>query len=83
MQQMQWRSPTPDQPKLLYLNIGDGWKPYTQFPQYQVPDYRIPGASKGFATMQALLKRGFALLPSGEVMPKSEEEQRWEQRRSA
>lgn len=38
------------------------WKPYTQFAGLAVPDYPIPGASKGFATSQKLLAENWKLL---------------------
>lgn len=38
------------------------WKPYTQFTGLAVPDYPIPGASKGFATSQKLLAENWKLL---------------------
>ncbi|HIK17633.1 MAG TPA: hypothetical protein IGS53_20405 [Leptolyngbyaceae cyanobacterium M33_DOE_097] len=40
------------------------WKPYTAFPHLKVPDYRIPGGSKGWATYQKLFKAGWILVPT-------------------
>jgi hypothetical protein len=66
--QMCWlsKSPNSDDEKILYLQTAPGqpWRPYTAFPQYAVPDYRIPGGSKGWATYQKLLKAGWTLVPS-------------------
>ncbi|MEG4625425.1 hypothetical protein Q5691_14205 [Microcoleus sp. w1-18aA5] len=38
--------------KILHLRTDarQGWRPYTAFPQFAVPDYREPGGSKGWAT---------------------------------
>ena len=49
--------------KILYINTGTGWKPYTHpsFGKLRVPDYEIAGGSKGYATMQKLLKLGFKM----------------------
>ena len=43
------------------------WKPYTSYSQYSVPDYRIPGGSKGWATYQHLRKAGWNLIPTAEA----------------
>jgi hypothetical protein len=55
-----------DGDKILHLQteLGQPWRPYTAFPQYSVPDYRIPKGSKGWATYQKLLKAGWILVPS-------------------
>jgi hypothetical protein len=44
--------PRPDQP----------WQPYTAS-QHAVPDYPVPGGSKGWATYQKLMKAGWSLIP--------------------
>ncbi|BAZ31635.1 hypothetical protein NIES4074_41080 [Cylindrospermum sp. NIES-4074] len=65
--QMCWISKSSgDGEKVLYLQTAPGqpWRPYTTFPQFSVPDYRIPGGSKGWATYQKLLKAGWTLVPS-------------------
>ncbi|QLE59522.1 hypothetical protein [Nostoc sp. TCL26-01] len=65
--QMCWISKTSgDGDKMLYLQTAPSqpWRPYTAFPQYSVPDYPIPGGSKGWATYQKLLKSGWTLVPS-------------------
>ncbi len=55
-----------DGEKILHLQAtpNESWRPYTAFPQYKVPDYDIPGGSKGYATYQKLLKAGWTLVPS-------------------
>ncbi|MCA1990926.1 MAG: hypothetical protein LDL41_02605 [Coleofasciculus sp. S288] len=55
--------------KVLHLRTAPNqpWRPYTAFPQYAVPDYVIPGGSKGWATYQKLRSAGWNLLPSAEV----------------
>jgi hypothetical protein len=66
-QQMCWLSVSGnDGEKILHLQAGPGqpWRPYTAFPQYSVPDYRIAGGSKGWATYQKLLKAGWKIVPS-------------------
>jgi hypothetical protein len=65
--QMCWLSKSSgDGEKILHLQISPGqpWRPYTAFPQFSVPDYQIPGGSKGWATYQKLLKAGWSLVPS-------------------
>ncbi|MBW4614090.1 MAG: hypothetical protein KME21_12600 [Desmonostoc vinosum HA7617-LM4] len=53
-----------DGEKVLHLQSAPGqpWRPYTSFPQFAVPDYPIPGGSKGWATYQKLLKAGWTLV---------------------
>ena len=43
------------------------WKSYTSYYQYAVPDYRVPGGSKGWATYQHLRKAGWNLIPTAEA----------------
>ncbi len=65
--QMCWLSKSGgDDEKILHLQTAPGqpWQPYTAFPQFLVPDYRIPRGSKGWATYQKLLKAGWTLVPS-------------------
>ena len=56
--------------KVLHIKLGEGdqYKPYTVFPGLMQPNFRVPSlnphekpipSSKGFATAQLLLKRGF------------------------
>lgn len=55
-----------DGEKVLHLQTAShkSWRPYTAFPQYAVPDYPIPGGTKGWATYQKLLKAGWTLVAS-------------------
>lgn len=55
-----------DGEKVLHIRLKplDPWKPYTQFPHLSVPDYRIAGGSKGWATYQKLFRAGWSLIPS-------------------
>lgn len=55
-----------DGEKVLHLQTAPNqpWRPYTTFPQYAVPDYAIPGGSKGWATYQKLMKVGWILVSS-------------------
>ena len=67
MRQMCWLSRFGDtEEKVLHLRTAshEAWRPYTAFPQYAVPDYRIPGGSKGWATYQKLRQAGWVLIPS-------------------
>lgn len=43
------------------------WKPYNACYKYSVPDYRIPGGSKGWATYQHLRNAGWNLIPTAEA----------------
>lgn len=70
--QMCWRSKFGGTGELLlHLRFDpyQPWKLYTQFPGLAVPDYRIPGASKGFATSQKLLAAGWTLLSATQAKP--------------
>ncbi|MBD2200010.1 MULTISPECIES: hypothetical protein [Calothrix] len=65
--QMCWLSGLGDDgEKILHLQTAPGqpWRPYTACREYAVPDYKIPGGSKGWATYQKLLKAGWTLIPS-------------------
>ncbi|BAZ41687.1 hypothetical protein NIES4101_76550 [Calothrix sp. NIES-4101] len=52
--------------KILHLQTTpqEPWQPYTAFPQYAIPDYRMAETSKGLATFQKLLKEGWEVVPS-------------------
>ena len=56
--------------KVLHLrtNPSQPWRHYTAFPQYAVPDYKIPKGSKGWSTYQKLLRANWALIPSAQAM---------------
>jgi hypothetical protein len=45
----------------------DAWLPYNMCPQYQVPDYLIPGGSKGWSTYQKLRQAGWTLIPTAQA----------------
>ncbi len=65
--QMCWLSKSDNSgEKILHLQTAPNqpWRPYTAFPQHAVPDYEIPGGSKGWATYQKLLKDGWSLVHS-------------------
>jgi hypothetical protein len=68
--QMSWLAPLGgNEQKILHLreNPLKPWKPYTAFPQYKVPDSRVPGASKGWTTYQKLMKAGWTLIATAEA----------------
>lgn len=70
LREMCWLAPIGSNgAKILHLRMAsnDPWKPYTAFPQFAVPDYQVPGGSKGWATYQKLMKAGWRLLPSSDV----------------
>jgi hypothetical protein len=61
--------------KVLHLQLlpGTGWKPYTQFPHLKKPDHFLRDGfgnqvmlSKGYATMQHLLKLGWTIEKSSD-----------------
>lgn len=55
-----------DGEKVLHLrtNPSKPWQPYTACSENAVPDYKIPGGSKGLATYQKLICKGWTLIPS-------------------
>ncbi len=55
--------------KVLHLRTqpNQPWQPYKAFPAYAVPDYRIPGGSKGWSTYQKLMREGWTLIPTAQV----------------
>jgi hypothetical protein len=58
-----------DGEKILHLRSQPHgpWRPYTACPDYSVPDYKISGGSRGWATYQRLLKAGWTLVPSPSI----------------
>lgn len=68
-----------DGKKILHLRLeaNKPWVPYNLMPNFSVPDYQIPGGSKGWATYQKLLKAGWTLVASpqstdlDQTMPKA------------
>lgn len=65
MNEMCWMSigNLPDREKILHLNINGVWKPYSQT-KVAVADYQIAHGSKGYSTMQKLIKQGWRLVPA-------------------
>lgn len=43
------------------------WKPHTAYPELCVPDYPIPGGSKGWATSQKLLQAEWEIIPTSQA----------------
>lgn len=73
MKKMAWLAAgAGDGEKILHILIDGVWKPYSQCPGLRSPDYFMPlnhGAlSKGFATMQSLLRQGYELVPSSQAI---------------
>ena len=68
--QMCWLLDSQDR-QIIVLHLREyayqPWKPYTSYFQYSVPDYRIPGGSKGWATYQHLRKGGWNLIPTAQA----------------
>lgn len=52
--------------KVLHIRtqLNRPWQPYTACPHFAVPDYNVPGGSKGWATYQKLLRAGWTIVPS-------------------
>jgi hypothetical protein len=57
-----------DGEKILHVRTAPNqpWKPYRSFPG-AVPDYAVPGGSKGWATYQKLLREGWTLIPTAQA----------------
>lgn len=55
--------------KVLHLRTqpNQPWQPYMAFPAYAVPNYRVPGGSKGWSTYQKLMQEGWILIPNAQV----------------
>jgi hypothetical protein len=51
----------------LRLEPHHPWKPHTAYPGLCVPDYPIPGGSKGWATSQKLLQAGWIIIPTNKA----------------
>jgi hypothetical protein len=59
--QMTWRLPGQVEPLLhLRTSILEPWKPYTECPQYMVPDQ--PNLSAGYATFVRLLQQKWQVI---------------------
>jgi hypothetical protein len=61
--QMCWLNSFGSEHKVLHLRLHPNrqWTPYTELAM-SVPDYNIPGGSKGLATYHLLSKAGWELL---------------------
>ena len=58
-------SPIAGEGLILYLKpAGRMWRPYNTYREFAVPDYPIPGGSKGWATYQKLTRSHGVLLPT-------------------
>jgi hypothetical protein len=67
---MAWLSSTfGDSTKILFLQPDptQPFRPYTVFTHLKIPDHRIQGGSKGWATYQKLFKCGWELVASEKV----------------
>ncbi|MBD2080419.1 hypothetical protein [Leptolyngbya sp. FACHB-17] len=68
--QMCWLSSSNYQGQLI-LHLRERsfepWLPYTVCPQHKVPDYLIPGGSKGWSTYQKLRQAGWTLIPTAQA----------------
>jgi hypothetical protein len=62
MKQMSWRGPVGRKELYLKAYAGDTWTHYRKS-KFGVPDYREAKGSLGYATMQALIKRGWSIVP--------------------
>jgi hypothetical protein len=68
--QLCWLSNFSDRGQLsLYLRLEPHhpWKPHTHYPGLCVPDYPMPGGTKGWATSQKLLQAGWEIVPTREA----------------
>jgi hypothetical protein len=67
--QMCWLPGSSGDTKTLHLREQghQGWRPYTTFAQYCVPDLQIRGATKGWTTFQKLRSAGWTLVPTAEA----------------
>jgi hypothetical protein len=54
---------------ILHLRFSphQPWQPYTAFSNYSVPDYKVPGGSRGWATYQKLMRSGWTLVNSSQA----------------
>jgi hypothetical protein len=66
--QMCWLRPFGATAHILHLRVDTTkpWRSYHSFP-FAVPDYRIPGGSKGWATYHSLRQAGWALISTQEA----------------
>lgn len=65
---MAWLEVVGEERKILHIKSDSGaWLPYTAFPLLKRLDCTLPGAIKGYTTMQALLKQGWTIEPTEQV----------------
>jgi hypothetical protein len=62
--QMTWKPNGVVESGKLHLrhNSSEAWRPYTDFPEYVVPDPPALGCSDGYATFLSLLKKQWKLM---------------------
>lgn len=66
---MTWLEPPGGDRKILHLKADSGaWLPYYSFPALRQPDSSRQDESKGYRTMQHLLRSGWSLVPSSEAI---------------
>ena len=60
--QMTWRPEGALSVGVLHLRLSpfEPWRPYTEFPEYAMPD--PPGFSEGYATCMSLLRQQWQLI---------------------
>jgi hypothetical protein len=61
----------------LRLDASKPWRSYHSFP-LAVPDYRIPGGSKGWATYHVLRQAGWTLISTQEASRQITQSAEWE-----
>lgn len=59
-----------DGDKILHLRTkpNQPWQSYTSYPEFAVPDYKIPNGTKGWATYQKLLQEKWTLIPTDRAL---------------
>ncbi|MCU0534371.1 MAG: hypothetical protein MUD14_10815 [Hydrococcus sp. Prado102] len=62
--QMTWKPDGAPESGILHLRhySSESWRPYTEFPEYVVPDPPKDELSEGYATFLALLKKQWQLV---------------------
>ncbi len=70
--QMCWLAKFGSESKILHLRLQPHhpWKPYNLFPGCSVPDYNVPGGSKGLATFQSLHRAGWEMVATKDASTK-------------
>lgn len=59
-----------DGDKILHLKTkpNQPWKPYTAYPEFAAPDYKMIEGSKGWATFQKLKQEQWTLIPTNRAL---------------